>query len=113
MSAKLPDPHYAIQRCNSQQPNFELNRHELELWKLADGKTPLIKLAVKMALSIDIVCQISFRLSVFGAIREIPPQPLHPIDSAPTLPLGDLNSKQPPVSNLFLGNLKKFLKKLV
>ncbi len=113
LSAKLPDPHYAIQRCNSHQPNFELNRQELELWKLADGKTPLIKLAVKMALSIEIVRQISFRLSTFGAIREIPPQPLHPIDSLLTMPLNDLDSKRSPVSTVFLGSLKKFLKKLV
>jgi Domain of unknown function (DUF4388) len=113
LSAKLPDPHYAIQRCNLQQPNFELNRHELELWKLADGKTPLIKLAVKMALSIEIVRQISFRLSVFGTIREIPHQQLQPSDSALILPLSDLDSKQPPVSTKFLSNLKNFLKKMV
>jgi hypothetical protein len=113
LSSKLPDPHYAIQRCNSQQPNFELNCHELELWKLADGKTPLIKLAVKMALSIEVIRQISFRLSVFGTIREISPQSLQPSDSALTLPPIDLDSKQRPVSTTFLGNLKKFLKKMV
>ena len=112
LSPKLPDPQYAVQRCNLQEPNFELNYHELELWKLADGKTPLIKLAIKMALSIEIVRQISFRLSTFGAIREIPLQPLHAIDPELTLPLIALNSKQLPVSNVFLGNLKKFLKKL-
>ncbi len=113
LSAKLPDPHYALQRCNLQQPNFELNRHELELWKLADGKTPLIKLAVKMALSIEIVRQISFRLSVFGTIREISPPPLPPSDSTLILPPIDLDSKQSPVSTTFLSNLKKFLKKMV
>ncbi len=112
LSSKLPDPNYAIQRRH-EQPNFELNRHELQLWKLADGRTPLTKLAVKMALSIEIVRQISFRLTVFGALQEIPLDPSEPVDFKIIVPALDPDSKQVPVSTEFLANLKKFLKKLV
>jgi hypothetical protein len=112
LSTKLPDPSYAIQRCADRELKFELNRHELQLWKLADGKAPLTQLAEKMALSIDIVRQISFRLSTFGALVEMPNRSPQPIKLEIILPSLEPETKHTPVSNLFLGNLKKFLRKL-
>jgi Domain of unknown function (DUF4388) len=109
LSAKLPDPNCAIQRCSA-QPEFELNRHELQLWKLADGKTPLTQLAVKMSLSIDIVRQISFRLSTFRSLQEIPTIPVRSIDPNLTLSILEPKTQPAPMSTSFLGNLKNFLK---
>ncbi len=112
LSAKLADPDYALQRLSSQQPNFRLDRHELELFKLADGETRLTKLAEKMGLSIEVVQRISFRLSVFGLVREIPTEPLQPaIDPEIAVPVLGNPQANPPVSASFLGNLRKFLKK--
>jgi Domain of unknown function (DUF4388) len=109
LSAKLPDPNYAIQRCSA-QPEFELNRHELQLWKLADGKTPLTQLAVKMSLSIDIVRQISFRLSTFRSLQEIPTSSVRSIDPKLSIPILEPKNQPAPMSTSFLGNLKNFLK---
>lgn len=109
LSTKLPDSNYAIQRCSA-QPEFELNRHELQLWKLADGKTPLTQLAVKMSLSIDIVRQISFRLSTFRSLQEIPTSPVRSIDPHIMLPIPEPKIQPAPMSTSFLGNLKNFLK---
>ncbi len=109
LNDKLPDPHYAIQRCFSQRPNFELNRHELQLWNLADGKTPLNQLATKMFLSIEIIRQISFRLSTFGAIREIPTERVQSIDIAIATSSLDYKTQTTPLSSSFFGNLKSFL----
>jgi Domain of unknown function (DUF4388) len=115
LSAKLPDPDYAVQRWSAQQPSFRLDRHELQLWKLADGETTLAKIAEKMDLSIDVIRQISFRLSSFRLIQEIPNDPIAPISeelsgvvSPPVLEIG---TKNPSLSSSFLGNLKNFLKK--
>jgi Domain of unknown function (DUF4388) len=113
LSAKLPDPDYALQRLSSQLPSFRLDRHESELLKLADGETRLTNLAEKMGISIEAVKQIGFRLSAFGLVQEIPTEPLQPaIDPDVAVPVL-INNGQPnaAVSKSFLGNLRSFLKK--
>ncbi len=112
LSLKLPDPNYAIKRRTSLQPSIELNRHELQLWNLADGQTSLIEIAARLSLSIDIIRQISFRLSTFGIIYEVPIESQHSIDLK--LDSADSTSKfkSTQISNSFLGNLKKFLRKI-
>ncbi len=115
---KLADPSYSIQKCHSHQPNFELSRQELQLWKLADGKTTLTQLAVKMSISngsllvttIEEILQISFRLSTFRFVREISTKSIRSIDSDLALPSLAPDSSNSPVSISFLGGLKKFLK---
>ncbi len=109
LSSKLPDPNYAVKKCYSHQPNFELSQSELKLWTLADGKTPLIQLASKMGLSIDIVRQISFRLSIFRAIEEVPVVSHSFVSTELTNVISDPQLQIAPISNSFLGNLKKFL----
>jgi hypothetical protein len=111
LSAKLPAPEYAIQRWSAQQPNFRLDRHELQLWKLADGKTSLARLAEQMEISIDLVRQVSFRLSSFRLIQEIPIEPIAPMSEDLAVPVLEPGFKNTPVSKSFLGNLKNFLKK--
>ncbi len=111
LSAKLPDPDYAIQRWSAQQPSFRLDRHELQLWKLADGEITLARLAEKMEISIDLVRQVSFRLSSFRLIQEIPNEPIVPTNEDIAVPVLEPGFKNPPVSKSFLGNLKNFLKK--
>ncbi|MFM2303185.1 MAG: hypothetical protein RLZZ135_592 [Cyanobacteriota bacterium] len=111
LSAKLPDPAYAIQRQSSQQPNVKLDRKELQLWKLADGKTTLTKLAGKMKLSIESIQQISFRLISFNLIQEIPIEQLELVSADLSVSVRNPTSKNTPVSSSFLGNLKNFLKK--
>jgi hypothetical protein len=109
--AKLPDQDYAIQRWSAQQPSFRLDRHELQLWNLADGQTPLTQLAVKMGVSIEAIQKISFRLSSFKFVQEIPTEPLPIVNSELAVPVLDPGYKNIPVSNSFLGNLKNFLRK--
>lgn len=111
LRSKLPDSDYAIQRWSSQQPSFRLDRHELQLWKLADGETSLAKLAEKMDMQLDVVRQVSFRLSSFRLIQEIPNEPIAPISEDLAVPVLEPGFKNPPVSSSFLGNLKNFLKK--
>lgn len=112
LSAKLSDPNYPIQRWSAQQPSFRLDRHELQLWNLADGETPLTQLAVTMGVSIEAVRQISFRLSSFRLVQEIPTEPLQAtISSELAVPVLDPGYKNSAVSTSFLGNLKSFLKK--
>jgi Domain of unknown function (DUF4388) len=113
LSAKLPDPDYALQRLSSKPPIFRLDRHESELLKLADGETRLNNLAEKMGISIEVATHISFRLSSFGLIQEIPTEPLQPaLDPELAVPVL-INDGQavPAVSKSFLGNLRSFLKK--
>jgi Domain of unknown function (DUF4388) len=110
LSAKLPDPNDAIAKCAEQQPSVRLDRHELQLWKLADGKTPLTQLAVKMDVSIEVARQISFRLSSFRSIQVVHLQPLQPLKLDLDIPVLPAESTVSPLSTNFLGNLKKFLK---
>jgi hypothetical protein len=111
LSSKLPEPDYAIQRWSTQIPNFRLDRQELQLWKLADGEKPLTKLAVEMGISIDIVRRISFRLSTFRLVQEVPTEPITEISAELAVPILAPGYQNPQVSTSFLGNLKKFLKK--
>jgi Domain of unknown function (DUF4388) len=113
LSVKLPDPDYALQRLSSKPPSFRLDRHEAELFKLADGETRLNDLAEKMGLSIEVVTHISFRLSSFGLIQEVPTEPLQPaLDPELAVPvLINDGQTNPAVSKSFLGNLRSFLKK--
>ena len=113
LNAKLPDPDYAIQRLSIQPPSFRLDRNESELLKLADGETCLTNLAEKMSLSIEVVKQISFRLSSFGLVQEVPIEPLQSaLDPELAVPvLINDGQANPSVSKSFLGNLRSFLKK--
>jgi Domain of unknown function (DUF4388) len=112
LSGKLADRDYALQRLSSQPPSVRLDRHELELFKLADSETRLTKLADKMGISIEVIQHISFRLSVFGLVREIPTEPMQPaIDPEIAVPILGNPQANPAVSASFLGNLRKFLKK--
>jgi Domain of unknown function (DUF4388) len=113
LSAKLPDPDYALQRLSSKPPSFRLDRYEAELLKLADGETRLNILAGKMGLSIEVATHVSFRLSSFGLIQEIPTEPLQPaLDPELAVPvLINDGQANPAVSKSFLGNLRSFLKK--
>jgi Domain of unknown function (DUF4388) len=113
LSVKLPDPDYALQRLSSKPPSFRLDRYEAELLKLADGETRLNDLAEKMGVSIEVATHISFRLSSFGLVQEVPTEPLQPaLDPELAMPVL-INDGQPTpaVSKSFLGNLRSFLKK--
>ncbi len=111
LTTKLPNPDYAIQKHSAQQPEFRLVRQELQLWKLADGETPLSQLALQMDLPIESVQQISFCLSSFRLIREIPTEPMQSVSAEIAVPVLEPGFKNSPISTSFLGNLKNFLKK--
>jgi hypothetical protein len=112
LSSKLPAPDYSIQKWSAQQPSFRLDRQELQLWKLADGESTLAQLSEKMDLPIDNIQQVSFRLSSFRLIQEIPNEPIaQEVSEDLAVPVLEPGFKNPPVSSSFLGNLKNFLKK--
>ena len=111
LNHKLADPDCSVRQTGS-QPNIRLDRNEINLLKLAGDKVSLTQISVKLGLSIDIVRQISFRLSTFGIIKEIRVESIQesiPADQA--VPISAPGFKNSPISNSFLGNLKKFLKK--
>jgi hypothetical protein len=127
---KLPDPKYALQRLSLQLPSFRLDSHELMLWKLADGETPLEKFIAPMNLSIESIQRVGFRLITFGLVQEIPVEVLQPkIDRDMVMPellpihqansdVDIVESNRTParqvkntVSTSFLGNLMGFLKR--
>jgi Domain of unknown function (DUF4388) len=115
LSDKLPDPQYAIQRLSLEEPSFRLDRHELQLWKLADGETSLNKLATPMSMPIEALQKTAYRLIVFGLVQEIPVEVLQPqIDRDIAVPeLVLIREVKNTVSTSFLGNLMGFLKKKV
>lgn len=106
---KFPDPNYAIQKYQSQQPDFRLDLTEIKLWSLADGLTPLTKLASQIDKSIEVVQWVSYRLILFGLVREIPLKPTPKIVT-PTIAVANLAvDRNPRVSTSFLMGLKNFL----
>jgi hypothetical protein len=113
LSQKLPDPQYAIQRLSVEEPSFRLDRHELQLWKLADGETSLSKLTIPMNMSIEALKKTAYRLIIFGLVQEIPVEVLQPpIDRDMAVPeLVPIREIKNMVSISFLGNLMGFLKK--
>jgi Domain of unknown function (DUF4388) len=113
LSAKLPDPLYALQRLSLQEPSFRLDRHELQLWKLADGETSLEKLATPTNLSIEALQKTAYRLIIFGLVQEIPVEVVQPpIDRDMAVPeLVPIREIKNTVSTSFLGNLMGFLKR--
>jgi hypothetical protein len=113
LSHKLPDPQYALQRLSSELPNFRLDRHEEQLWKLSNGETSIDRFTEKMGLTIDSIQKIAFRLIAFGLVQEIPIEVLQPeIDRDMPLPeLLPIRPKATAVSTSFLGNLMGFLKR--
>jgi hypothetical protein len=113
LSVKLPDSQYAVQRLSLEEPSFRLDRHELQLWKLADGETSLSKLATPMNMSIEALQKIAYRLIIFGLVQEIPVEVLQPpIDRDMAIPeLVPIRAVKNTVSTSFLGNLMGFLKR--
>lgn len=108
---KFPDPNYALQKSESQLPDFRLDLTEVKLWSLADGRTPLTKLATQIDKPIEVVQWVSYRLILFGLVREIPLKP--PSKSvAPTIAIPNLAAdRNPTVSTSFLMGLKNFLRR--
>jgi Domain of unknown function (DUF4388) len=113
LSEKLPNPQYAIQRLSLEEPSFRLDRHELELWKLADGETSLDKLTALMNMSIEALQKTAYRLIIFGLVQEIPVEVIQPpIDRNMVVPeLLPIRQVRNTVSTSFLGNLIGFLKR--
>jgi hypothetical protein len=113
LSEKLPDTQYAIQRLSVEEPSFRLDRHELQLWKLADGETSLDRLTIPMSMSIEALRKTAYRLIIFGLVQEIPVEVLQPpIDRDMAVPeLVPIREIKNMVSISFLGNLMGFLKK--
>jgi hypothetical protein len=113
LSEKLPDTQYAIQRLSVEEPSFRLDRHELQLWKLADGETSLDRLTIPMSMSIEALRKTAYRLIIFGLVQEIPVEVLQPpIDRDMAVPeLVPIREVKNTVSISFLGNLMGFLKK--
>jgi hypothetical protein len=108
---KFPDPNYALQKSELQQPDFRLDLTEVKLWSLADGLTPLTKLASQIDKSIEVVQWVSYRLILFGLVREIPLKPT-PTIVPPTITITNLAvDRTPAVSTSFLLGLKNFLKR--
>lgn len=127
---KLPDPNYALQRLSLELPSFRLDSHELMLWKLADGETPIGKFIAPMNLSLESIQKVGFRLITFGLVQEIPVEVLQPkIDREMVMPelipihqvksdsdlvesnLTPARQAKNTVSTSFLGNLMGFLKR--
>jgi Domain of unknown function (DUF4388) len=113
LSEKLPDPLYALQRLSLEEPNFRLDRHELQLWKLADGETSLEKLTTPANQSIEALQKTAYRLIIFGLVQEIPVEIVQPpIDRDMAVPeLVPIREIKNTVSTSFLGNLMGFLKR--
>ena len=111
LNAKLIDPNSAVEQYFSQNTDVRLDKHELKLFNLADGKTSLVQLAEKMNISIKIAQQVSFRLSTFGIIKEVQFDSTPVIDESIAVAVSAAGFKNAPISNSFLGNLKSFLKK--
>ncbi len=108
---KFPDPNYALQKSESQLPNFRLDLTEVKLWSLADGRTPLTKLATQIDKSIEVVQWVSYRLILFGLVREMPLKPAPKIVT-PASATANLNvDPNPAVSTSFLMGLKNFLRR--
>jgi hypothetical protein len=127
---KLPNPNYALQRLSLKSPNFRLDSHELMLWGLADGETPLYRFIASMNLSIESIQKVCFRLITFGLVQEIPVEVLQPkIDKMMVMPkllpihqakidldmaesnLTHARQAKNTISTSFLGNLMGFLKR--
>ena len=112
LSHKLADADCSIRQSSSQSQTVRLDRNELNLLRLADGKTSLGQIALKLDLSIEVVRQTSFRLSTFGIVKEIRIESTPAaISSYESVPISAPAFKNASVSNSFLGNLKKFLRK--
>lgn len=108
---KFPDPNYALQKSESQLPDFRLDLTEIKLWSLADGRTPLTKLATQIDKSIEVVQWVSYRLILFGFVREIPLKPTPTIVTT-TIPIPNLDAdRNTTVSTSFLMGLKNFLRR--
>ncbi len=109
---KLADADCSIRQSSSQAPMIRLDRNESNVLRLADGKTSLDQIALKLDLSLEVVRQISFRLSTFDIVKEIPIEAISEVmPSYEAVPISAPGFKNASVSNSFLGNLKKFLRK--
>jgi Domain of unknown function (DUF4388) len=113
LSKKLPDPQYSLQRLSLQEPSFRLDRHELQLWKLADCEVSLEMLTVPTNMSIEALQKTAYRLIIFGLVQEIPVEVVQPpVDRDMVVPeLVPIREVKNTVSTSFLGNLMGFLKR--
>jgi Domain of unknown function (DUF4388) len=111
LAAKLPAPESTLQQISSTLP-VRLDTQESKVWNLALGELSIAQIADRLALAIDRVQQISFRLCVTGLIQEIPQLSISkPIDlPAATVSTSNVSSS---MSASFLGKLMGFLKQKI
>jgi hypothetical protein len=115
LTAKLPDPQFALQRFSSTLAGLRLDTPEFQVWQLAVGDMSISKIATKLGLEVSKVQQIGFRLSVIGLMQEVSIEPSQPpigstVDVIQPDCVGGGNATVP-VSASFLSNLMGFLKK--
>ena len=72
LAEKLPSPSSSLIRNLHSQPELRLNPQEAQMQGLTDGSIPLQQMASQMALPLEAVQKIAFRLIVTGFAEEVP-----------------------------------------
>lgn len=117
LAPKLPDPSFGLNKIISGTPHLQLNPQEWQVWEFADGSASISAIAKQLQLSVEIVQQIAFRMTIVGLIEEVPiivaeskKEPVkEQIETAmPELVTASTESKG--LNQSFLQNLMGFLK---
>jgi Domain of unknown function (DUF4388) len=72
LAEKLPSSSSSLVQNLQSQPELRLNAQETQVQGLTDGTTPLQQIAKQMALPLETVQKIAFRLIVTGFAEEVP-----------------------------------------
>jgi len=111
LTEKLPSPSSSLIPNLRNQPELRLNPQETQLQELMDGSLPLQQLAIQMALPIDTVQKIAFRLIVTGFAEELPLT--SGTAATPTDSVAELETVETAgVSQAFLDRLMGYLNKV-
>lgn len=68
LTQKLPHPSFGLDKASAGKPRLQLDSQEWQVWEMADGKTAIEAIALRLQLPVETVQQIAFRMKMAGLV---------------------------------------------
>lgn len=72
LTQKLPISTFALDKVKTGKPRLQLESQEWQVWEVADGKTSIEAIALRVQLPVETVQQIAFRMKMAGLVDVVP-----------------------------------------
>lgn len=98
LTQKLPHPSFGLDKASVGKPRLQLDSQEWQVWEVADGKTSIEAIALRLQLPVETVQQIAFRMKMAGLVDAV--ALVASVKQEPALTTNELSANQSLMKNI-------------